>query len=647
MPTVYDPIWIGNVKLKNRFVVAPTTKNFCSERGFVTDRFLQNWEVEAQGPGLVTVEFSYVQPNGRVFTRQLGVYADECICGLTDLTERIHEAGAKAALQLTHGGNLCTESLIGETPVSASERPQWPGQKVRALTTGEVEGIIESYGEGARRAQTAGFDAVDLHGCHGSMILQFLSPFHNRDRTDKYAARTTFLYEVVQAVQEACGKDFPIIARLSTHEFMQEDKGEPGLTIDEVAGEICPHLESLGVACIHASAGRIGHTPDHAFPPLYAPRGVNVKLATRVKENVSIPVIAVGRLQDPKLIEKIIEDGKADMVAMSRPIIADPHLPKKMIEGRFDDIRQCMGCNWCLHRLFVQVSVQCPMNPEYGHEIEYAPKPAARPRKVMVVGGGPAGLQTALTAAQCGHEVSLYERTDHLGGQVRLASSMPKVFTKELWNTPKWLKRQVEKQGVVVNLGTEVKPDLIEEVDPAVVVIATGAKEVQVDLPGADKVQVVYLWEYLNKRTEIGNRVLVLGGHEGAEVALSIARGGKEVILVEATDSIAAPAYIYDYAARRDPLCRELAKANVRIMTCTEVKGVSDEGRCVLSEGPLQTEEIVKVDTIIVAAGREPDDEFFLSLQGTAREIHRVGDCVAPASMVAATHGGHWIARHI
>ncbi|GAW93545.1 FAD-dependent oxidoreductase [Calderihabitans maritimus] len=647
MPTVYDPIWIGKVKLKNRFVLAPTVKNFANEDGTVNTRYLQQYELEAQGPGLVTVTMSFVEPSGKVFTRQLGAHHDNCIPGLADLAERIHRAGAKCALQISHGGNLCSESIIGETPVGPSERPQWPGQKVRALKTDEVEKIIESYAKAAWRAKVAGFDAVDLHACHGSMILQFLSPFHNKGRTDKYAVRTTFLYETVQAVQDACGVDFPIIVRISAHEFMEEDMGEPGLTIDEVANEIAPQLERLGVACIHVSAGRIGHTEDHCFPPLYEPRGVNVRLATKVKEKVNIPVITVGRLQDPKIIEKIIEDGKADMVAMCRPIIADPHLPKKMIEGRIEDIRQCMGCNYCLHRLFLQLGVQCPMNPEYSWEYEYQPTPAKQSKKVMVVGGGVAGLQTAYTAAQRGHQVTIYEKTNQLGGQVRLASSIPRLYTKELWNLPKWLIRQVEKLGVNIELGKEVTPELVEQVNPDVVVVATGAQEIRLELPGHDNEKVVYLWDYLEGKASVGDKVVVIGGNEGAEVAVSLAREGKTVTLVEETENIGCAKYIYDGAARRKPLLRFLRQANVRILTKTQVKEINSQGVKVLQSWPMPKEEIIEADTVMIAVGRKSEDSLYRALQGKGFEIYQIGDCVEPRSMVSATHEGNWVGRHI
>ena len=566
MPTVYDPIKVGTMWLKNRFAEAPTVKNFAEEDGRVNTRTLRNFEIEADGPGLIIVTMTFTEDKGQVFTRQIGAANDRHVPGLADLVERIHHAGAKAALQISHGGNLCSESLIGDTPVGPSEKPQWPGQKVRALKTDEIEAIIDRYGQAAARAKQAGFDGVELHACHGSMILQFLSPLHNVGRADRYAVRPTFLYECVAAVKKYVGPGFPLGVRLTCHEFLEEDLGIPGLTVDEVADEICPKLEDMGVAWIHASAGRIGHTPDHAFPPLYEPRGVNVKFAERVKQKVRIPVMTVGRLQDPKLIENIIASGKADIVAMARPLIADPHLPKKMIEGKFDEIRQCMGCNYCLDRLFNQLGAQCPMNPAYSWEDEYRLIPAAVPKKVMVVGGGVGGLQAALTAAQRGHQVTLYDDSDKLGGQIKLASAFPRLYTRELWNTPKWLISQIEKCGnIKVELNKKVTADFVAKEKPDVVVVATGAKQTKLPIPvKSSQPGVVYLWDYLAGTANIGEKVVVLGGNEGAEAAVSLAREGKKVTLVEETQGIAETPYIYWGAARRGPLSRYLVQEKVQ-----------------------------------------------------------------------------------
>ena len=641
MPTVYDPITIGKMVVKNRFAEAPTVKNFAKEDGRVNTRTLNNFELEADGPGLVIVTMSFTEDRGQVFRRQLGVQNDKAIAGLSDLANRIHKAGAKAALQISHGGNLCSEPIIGSLPVGPSEKPQWPGQKVHPLTTEETEAIIENYGKATARAKEAGFDAVELHACHGSLALQFLSPIQNTGRADKYAVRTTFLYETVAAMRRYVSPDFPLGVRLSCHEFMEEDKGTPGLAFDEVLEEIAPTLEKMGINWIHASAGRIGHTPDHAFPPLYEPRGVNVKFAESLKKKIHIPVITVGRLQDPKLIEKIIEEGRADMVAFCRPIIADPHLPKKMIESRYEDIRQCMACNWCLDRLFKQLGAECPMNPAYSWEKEYRLEPALKPKKVMVIGGGVSGLQAALTASQRGHKVTLYEKSDKLGGQVKLACAFPRLYTRELWNLPKWLIAQIEKSPVRVMLNTEVTPQMVEQEKPDTIVVATGAR--QKPAPKTNS-STVYLWDYLAGKAKIGKKVVILGGHEGAEGAVSLAREGKEVTLVEEGEEVAWPAYIYGGGARREPLMRYLSQAGVKILTQHKVKMVS-EGEVQLSGS--RGDVTVAAETILIALGREPEDNLYKILGTRGREVYLIGDAREVRSMPPASHEGFWVGRQI
>jgi 2,4-dienoyl-CoA reductase-like NADH-dependent reductase (Old Yellow Enzyme family)/thioredoxin reductase len=642
MPTVYDPLTIGKMVVKNRFAEAPTVKNFAEEDGRVNSRTLENFELEADGPGLIIVTMSFTEDRGQVFRRQLGVSNDKAVAGLADLANRIHKAGAKAALQISHGGNLCSEPIINALPVGPSEKPQWPGQTVHALTTEETEAIIENYGKATARAKEAGFDAVELHSCHGSLALQFLSPLQNMGRKDKYAVRPTFLYETVAAMRRYAGPDFPLGVRLSCHEFMEEDKGTPGLNFNEVLDEIAPTLEKMGVNWIHASAGRIGHTPDHAFPPLYEPRGVNVKFAEALKKKIHIPVMTVGRLQDPKLIEKIVEDGRADMVTFCRPIIADPHLPKKMIEGRYDEVRQCMACNWCLDRLFKQLGAECPMNPAYSWEKEYRLEPAQKPKKVMVIGGGVGGLQAALIASQRGHHVTLYEKSDKLGGQIKLASAFPRLYTRELWNLPKWLIAQVEKSAVKVVLKTEVTPQLVEREKPEAIVVATGAKQKTASLSA--KENAVYLWDYLAGTAKIGPKVVILGGHEGAEAAVSLAREGKEVTLIEEGDDIGWPAYIYGGGARHEPLVRYLAQGKVRILTQHNVKTVN--AGTVQLAGP-GGETTVAADTILIALGREPEDALYKALGTRGREVYLIGDAKEVRSMPSASHEGFWVGRHV
>ena len=640
MATVFDTLKIGNIEIKNRMAVAPTVKNLANYDGNVSTRILENYSKEADGPGLYIVSMTYTEEQGHVFKGQTGISNSIQIASMEEVANRIHKAGAKTFLQISHGGNLCVEEISGEMPVSASEIRQYPNQPVRCLTTDEVAAIAKNYGKAAARAKAAGFDGVEMHACHGSLMLQFMSPIHNQGRTDRYAKPECFLYECIEAAMKECGPDFPIGVRLTCHEFMQEDNGKPGLEFDTVK-KMAVDLEKMGVAYIHASAGRIGHTGDRAFPPLYEPRGVNLRFAEELKKIVNIPVITVGRFQDPRLIKKVISEGKADVVAMCRGVIADPHIAKKIMDGQEEDVRQCMGCNWCLNRLFEQFSLECPMNPEYGREREYALQPTQTPKRIMVVGGGVAGLQAAYAAATRGHIVSLYEKTDSLGGQLGFASQFPALYTRELWNLPRWLIRQVKKLPVELHMKEEVTEELIQKENPDAIIVATGAVETKVNVPVEEGASLVYLWDYLKGNAEVGKKV-VLFGSEAIEAAVSLCNEGKKVTLLQEGDDYTWAPYILPGASRREPLIRGLKKADVQFNT--KVTAITKDGVEVMTENGPQT---IACDTVIAAPGRTKTDALFTALKGKNREIYVIGDAREVRNMTPASHEGYWVGRTI
>ena len=642
MQTVFDSIKIGNIEIKNRMAVAATVKNLAEQNGRVSSRILENYSIEADGPGLYIVSMTYTEEQGHVFKGQTGIADSLHVFGMSEVANRIHKAGAKAFLQLSHGGNLCSEAIIGQIPVGPSSIPQWQGQIVKALTTEEVETIADNYGKAALRAKESDFDGIELHACHGSLILQFLSPIQNQGRTDRFANPPEFLYECIRAVQKYCGNDFVLGIRLSCHEFMEEDKGTPGLEF-ELVKRIVVELEKMGVAFIHASAGRIGHTPDHAFPPLYEPRGVNLIFAEEIKKLVNIPVITVGRYQDAKIIKKVISDGKADLVAMCRPIIADPHIAKKIAEGKDDQIRKCMGCNWCLERLFNQVGVECPMNPAYGWEREYSLVPAITPKKVMIIGGGVAGMQAAYAASIRGHKVSLYEKSGELGGQLKVASQFPALYTRELWNLPKWLISEIKKLPLDIHLNTEVNEELINKLRPEAVVVATGAVEIIPDIKIADGANAVYLWDYLSGKANIGKNVVVFG-KESIEAAVSLAKEGKKVTVIQSGDDYEWAPYLFAGGARREPLAINLKKLKVDVKFNSKVEEIGKGNVTIYSN---ENKEIIKCDTIVIAIGRKRVDNLFQSLKKEGRELYVIGDAKDVRNMTPASHEGYWVGRTI
>ena len=632
MATVYDPINIGTLKLRNRFAVAPTVKNFSTERGYISDEDLINFAADAKGgSGLVIVSLTFVRADGRIFPRQIGIDTDSHLTGHGRLTKVIHSYGAKVALQLGHGGALCESAITGFPVLTPSGVPQTPGQQnLKVMTLGECEEIAEAFAAAAFRAVAAGYDGIELHNCHGSLLSQFMSPSQNK-RTDKYRGPTAFLVDVIRAVKAKIGKDFPLWVRFSTDEFLNEI-GEEGTTIERFVKEVLPIMEKEGINAIHASAGRIVWTCWNQIPPLYRPRGVNVRLAEEVKKHTKLPVIAIGRLNDPVVIEDVVAKGRTDIVALCRAIIADQDIVRKMIEGRPEEVRKCIACNYCSDVIWGAGNF-CTINPSYGNENLYHYTPARPPKKVLVAGGGIAGMEAARVLKEVGHNVTLYEKSDKLGGLIHLAANIPRLSTRETLNIYDWISYHLKKLNVKVVLNKEVTSDLVRQEKPDAVFIATGSKPLIPEIPGVDRKNVFTYDDYVLGKATVGAKVAVLGGNHGAETAVSLGRDNKNVFLVEETDQVAMVDYTRLYG-RYHLLMRFLNEAKAQIRTGLKVKEITEKG--VKVEDPAGKQELIEVDTVILALGRVAVDDLYSALRGLVPKIHKIGDCFEPRRLLEA-----------
>jgi 2,4-dienoyl-CoA reductase-like NADH-dependent reductase (Old Yellow Enzyme family)/thioredoxin reductase len=618
--------------LKNRLVAAPMVMNHATEDGHVTPRMLPYYAAKAAGGwGLVHVEASYIRPDGNMFGRMLGVYDDRQIPGLSELVGAIHDNGAKCTIQLVHGGRCAPRAFTGKQPLAPSDETPPLSERPRGLTVAEIGELVEAWVRAALRSKAAGFDGVMIHGAHGFLLSQFVSPYCNR-RTDEYGQdRYLIVKQVVRAVREAVGADYPLFYRVSADEFL----GDAGLTIDETANVYAPLLEELGIDCIDVSGG-IQERVYYNIQPLYSPKAPILYLAERVKEKVSIPVIGVGRINDPKLVDRILGQGKVDMVAMARQSLADPDLPLKMSEGRYDDVRKCIACDiGCSYRHIVQWVADCSINYEVMREEDVRTKMdrAVRPRKVVVVGGGPAGMEAARLAALKGHSVTLYEKSK-LGGLVCLVSNMPRVYMAELANIIQWQERELAKLQVEVRLGVEATPEMVRAGGADLVILAVGSRMLPAGLPSNGGPAIVDLMSYLQGTVELGQRVVVLGGNEGIEAALSLKRRNHDVTVLEPGASYADASYI-QYVGRQLLLKKMLDEAGVTVVTNARVNAITAEGVAAEVGGEMQT---YPADSVLIAWGRTPDPELQNKWRGVAPQVLAVGDCAEPRTIRNAIH---------
>jgi 2,4-dienoyl-CoA reductase-like NADH-dependent reductase (Old Yellow Enzyme family)/thioredoxin reductase len=639
---LFEPIKVGNLLLKNRIVMAPLACSFASAEGEITDTMCNYFSARAKGgAAMIAVGVCLVDLQGRLGPGQPRIDDDRFIPGFYRLVRGVRENGALTCAQLHHAGRFA----VVEEPVSASDvPPPWMlniWKDPRPLTTKEVEELVDRFGNAAVRAQRAGFDMVELHGATGYLITQFVSPRTNK-RTDRYGGcfdnRIRFPLDIIQNIRKKCGPNFPIGIRMIGDEWLPD-----GFQLDE-ALLFAQRLEAAGVAYISASAGTYESFPlNGGYLAMGAPKGKTIKYGAEIKKNVNIPVFINGKIADPIWMDQLLTEGQGDVIALGRPLVSDPDLPIKAQEGRLEDIRKCNSCCYCLDTFMRNLPLECFQNADVGREAEYRIRPAEKRKKVLIVGGGPGGLEAARVAALRGHDVTLMEKQSDLGGQLLLAA-IPTGKEEYKTATVDWLVTQCKKAGVKIELNKRVDSEVVAQVKPDVLVVATGGNPLIPPIPGADSQNVMTYEKALRYEGDWGSKkvVVVGGGDVGSEIAEFLARKGANICIVEMLPELALAMEVQN----RILLLTRLAELRVDIKTHHLVEAIEKDGVVVVN---LQTREkkTIKADLVVMALGVTPNKDLENTIKGKAKETYFIGDCVAPRKAVNAIHQASFIARQI
>jgi len=674
MSNLFENINIGQITLKNRLIMSAMDLGFTSD-GTINDRIINFYRERAKGGvGLIVVGGCYPEINGKVWKSIIGLDKDELIPGLKRLTDAIHRYDVRVAAQLLHAGRSASSFFTKMQPVAPSAVAYRSiKQEPRALTIPEIKTVINNYVSATLRAKKAGFDAVELHGGMGYLINQFLSKATNK-RNDEYGGslenRVRFAQEMILAIKETVGKDYPIIFRMSGDDLVEE-----GLKIEESV-EIARILQQAGADAFNVSPG--WHESKTPIMLMSIPRMAYAYLSAKIKSQLTVPVIASVRINDLKLAEEILDNEQADMVSIGRPLIVDPELPNKYKNGQFNDIRTCIACNQgCFDSLLNFKPVSCTYNAMVGHEGEYKITKAGKPKKVVVVGGGPGGMEAARVLALKGHNVTLYEKNNQLGGQLRYAYIPP--GREEIQNIISYLERQISKLKVTIKMGKEADLQTLEEEHPDVIIVATGGRPIMLNLRGIKGENVSIASSVLEGKITTGRDVVIIGGGTiGCEVALYVAKQGAmrpEVACFLLKHKVLDAADIVEYTSKgnrnitllemkrkvgggfgfstRWVILNELKDAGIKEITEVKVKEIinnhSENGqihRGVVYEKDGQ-EHFIKADTVIVAVGYSPNNELQKQVEGKFPETYFIGDCVKVRTALEAIHEGFQVALKI
>ncbi len=656
---LFTPIDIGPIKVKNRVVMPAMGVGFgADDNGIPTEQLIAFFVERARSePGMIVTGASYVHPSGTTHPsfpmREIHLWDDKVIPGLRALTEAVHQYDVKFGAQINHGGM----TYLPGTAVCASAIPELTslGLDIKEATKEQLAEYVQSFGSAARRCIEAGFDFVEIHGGHGYLIETFLTPFYNR-RTDEYGGsfenRIRFLMEVVREVKTVAGSQVPVGIRLNGDDFIPNGWG-----MDDLC-RLAPILESAGIAYLNISCGTSTYgSIAQMIPPMYVEQGARTIFTEEVKKHVSIPVIAVGRIKSPAVANEIIRQGKADMVAMARAHLADPEFLQKARRGELEDIRPCLAdCLGCIDNILKYAEATCMVNPRVGREYlirEIRDEKKAEARKVLVVGAGPAGLEAARRAAFAGHHVVLCESRGWIGGQVKLAASMPD--RGEIGDIIPWYERQLAKYGVDIRLNTEVDESLLRKIKPDVLVAAAGSLPLVsgggfVDgLENIESIEPMMADDLLEEEKPTGDTVLIVGGSQiGLQLVDYLFRRGKIVYLVEKQKKFATKMsqadryYLMERLRNNDRIKLYRNVEKVEILPHDDVWMVTEKGR----------EKLPGIETIVFAGERRPNRFLAEIAERMGIETHIIGDASGVAeegqgTIMAAIAAGYDAGRQI